>query len=90
MFCPVRCRQHRQALKDKKYKHHQPIKRRSANVISVLGFFEDDIKNRSKDIPGYMFVELDKGIFQLAQFHKQEMIVKKADWVDVFHNNWSN
>ena len=44
----------------------------------------------SKDVPVDMLVKLDERIFQLGEFFEQKMIrmiVKKAEWVDMFHDN---
>ena len=79
-----------EALQDKELEHHQPIKRRPANIVAVLGFIEDHIENRSKELPIDMVIEFDERVFELCEFFEQKMIVKKAEWVDVFHNNRSN
>ena len=77
-------------LQNQELEHHQPVKRWSADIVAIFGFIEDNIKNRSKDLPVDMVIELDERIFQLCKAFKQEMFVEKAERVDIFHDNWSN
>lgn len=65
-------------------------KRWSADIITVLRFIEDRIENRGEDLQVDMGIELDEMIFQLCEFFEQKMIAKKAEWVNVFHNNRSH
>lgn len=74
-----------QILKNQDFKHQQSIKRWSADIVAILRFIEDNIKNRGKDFPIDMIIEL-------GEFFKQKVVVKKLRHVgvDVFHENWSN
>lgn len=58
--------------------------------VAVLGFIEDNIENQCEDLTVDMVIELDERIFQLREFFEQKMFVEKVEWVDVFHDRWSN
>ena len=79
-----------QALQNEQFKHHDPVERRPACVAAVLRLAEYDCKNRYENVPVDIGFQLHKRIFELCEFFEQKMVVEKAEWVDVFHDSWSN
>ena len=52
-------------------------------LLLLLGFIEHHVEYWSKELPVDMLVELHQRIFELGQFFKEKVFVKKAEWVDV-------
>lgn len=56
-------------------------------ILLLLAGFEGYNKNRDKNLPVDMLFKLYKRIPQFCQAFKQEMLVEKVEWIDVFHDS---